>query len=58
MSRIGRTDIGGFVYHVINRANARVTIFEEERDYQTFEVILEEAVTRFEMRLLSYCIMP
>ena len=58
MSRIVRTDIGGIVYHVINRANARVAIFDDEMDYQTFEGILEEAVEMFDMRLLSYCIMP
>jgi putative transposase len=58
MSRIRRTDVGGFVYHVINRANARVTIFYNDNDYQNFEVILEEAVAMFDMRLLSYCIMP
>src|ERR1035437_1417058 len=58
MPRIGRTDVGGIVYHVINRANGRKSIFDNDRDYQTFEVILEEAVAKFDMRLLSYCIMP
>ena len=58
MPRIGRTDVGGIVYHVINRANGRKSIFDNDRDYQTFEGILEEAVAKFDMRLLSYCIMP
>jgi putative transposase len=58
MPRLGRTDVGGFVYHVLNRANARVAIFDNDRDFKTFEVILEEAVVMFDMRLLSYCIMP
>jgi len=26
--------IGGYVYHVLNGANARVQIFDEEKDYQ------------------------
>lgn len=58
MPRIGRTSVGGYVYHVLNRANARVRIFDDDKDYQFFENILEEAVEKFDMRLLSYCIMP
>lgn len=46
------------MYHVINRANARVRIFDNNKDYQSFEIILEEAVEKFDMRLLAYCIMP
>ena len=58
MSRIGRASVGGYVYHVLNRANARVPIFDNDKDYLTFEAILEDAVAKFDMRLLSYCIMP
>jgi putative transposase len=42
----------------LNRANARMTIFEKEGDYEAFERVLEEAVERFETRLLAYCVMP
>jgi putative transposase len=58
MGRPQRTDIGGFVYHVLNRANARSTIFSTEKEYQDFEKILFEAVEKFGMRLVSYVIMP
>ena len=58
MSRTVRTNVGGYVYHILNRANARARIFENDKDYQSFEVILEDAVEKFDMRLLSYCIMP
>ena len=58
MPRITRVDVGGEVYHVLNRANARVQIFDTDTDYQQFEAILEEAVERFNVRLLAYCIMP
>jgi putative transposase len=58
MPRVERTDVGGYVYHVLNRANARIPIFEGDRDYQLFEHTLEEAVERHDMRLLSYCLMP
>jgi len=58
MGRPKRTDIGGYVYHVLNRANARTTIFNEDKEYQEFEKILFEAVEKFKMRLIAYTIMP
>lgn len=53
-----RTTTGGFVYHVLNRANARARIFDKLEDYIAFERILDEAVLRVKMRLLAYCVMP
>lgn len=58
MPRVERTDIGEYVYHILNRANARVQIFNSDKDYQLFESVLEEAVEKYDMRLLSYCVMP
>ena len=58
MPRQPRNAIGGYVYHVLNRANARVQIFDNDKDYQLFESVLEEGVEKFGMRILSYCIMP
>ena len=58
MPRTVRTDIGGHIYHVINRANARVQIFDTDADYKQFETVLEEATERVGMRILAYCIMP
>ena len=59
MGRPLRAAQGGLVYHVLNRANARMTIFDDDADYAAFEDILEEAVDRTGMlRLLSYCLMP
>jgi len=58
MPRIARIDVGGYVYHVLNRANARVQIFDTDKDYEQFETILKEAVEKYNMRLLAYCIMP
>jgi putative transposase len=46
------------VYHVLSRAHARQPIFETDEDYEAFERILEEAVERYEMRLLAYHVMP
>lgn len=58
MGRPTRTVEGGLIYHVLNRANARQTIFEKDADYEAFERILQEAVARVKMRLLAYCVMP
>ncbi|VAW21734.1 hypothetical protein MNBD_BACTEROID04-1841 [hydrothermal vent metagenome] len=58
MGRIPRVDIGNVIYHVINRANARLPLFEKDEDYQLFENILTEAQEKFDMRILAYCIMP
>jgi len=42
MARAQRIDVGGILYHVINRANARMRIFDTNKDYQLFEVTLAE----------------
>lgn len=58
MPRAPRVCVGGIVYHVMNRANARVPIFEAEGDYRAFLGIMAEAHEKVDMRLLTYCIMP
>lgn len=58
MPRPLRIDVGGEIYHVINRANARAQIFESEEDYRLFESVLLEAKELTDMRILAYCIMP
>ncbi len=58
MGRSLRTDVGGYVYHVLNRANARSTLFKTKADYQMFEQVLEEAKERVGMRIIAYCVMP
>jgi putative transposase len=58
MPRQARVAAADVVYHVINRANGRATIFHKEDDYQHFEALLQEAKDLIDMRILSYCIMP
>ncbi len=57
MGRPHRASQGGWVYHVLNRANARLPIFDKPEDYEAFERILAEGVERYDMRLLAYCLM-
>jgi len=58
MGRPKRAAEGGLIYHVLNRANARMAIFEKPEDYEAFEQVLQQAVDRTGMRLLAYCVMP
>src|SRR5690606_963887 len=58
MGRPHRAAVGGYVYHVLNRANARMPIFTTDSDYWAFESILCQAVQKFKTRLLAYCLMP
>ncbi len=58
MPRTSRIAVGGEVYHVINRANGRLTIFNTKEDYQLFEKLLLETKELIDMRILAYTIMP
>jgi putative transposase len=58
MGRPLRQALGGAVYHVLNRANGRIDLFEQEGDYAAFERVLQEAHKRYPIRLLAYCMMP
>lgn len=58
MPRPPRSAVGNMVYHVINRANARMKIFNTETDYLAFEGTLMEAKKKYPLKILSYCLMP
>ncbi len=58
MGRPKRAADGGLIYHVLNRANARMTIFEKDGDYEAIERILQQAVERTGTDLFAWCIMP
>ena len=54
-----RVTLGGYVYHVLNRANGRRRLFHKDGDYLAFEGILGEALAQVPgMRLTGYCLMP
>ena len=58
MPRNARVDVGGEIYHVINRANGRFHIFNNDKDYQLFEQLLLDTKELFDMRILAYELMP
>ncbi|MBI2476180.1 MAG: transposase [Candidatus Taylorbacteria bacterium] len=57
MGRAPRVDVGGEVYHIINRANGRQTIFHTKEEYLHFEQLLTEAKELNSMRILAYILM-
>jgi hypothetical protein len=46
--------MAGLVSRVLNRANARLRIFEKEGDYEAFIRVLEEAMEQTETRQTAY----
>lgn len=58
MARSARVDVGDEVYHILNRAVGRLTIFEKPDDYRLFLSLLQEAKEMTNMRILSFVLMP
>jgi putative transposase len=58
MPRHARIAPGGLVYHVLNRAVARLPLFQKDGDYAAFERVMAEALLLHPMRVLAYCVMP
>lgn len=58
MPRRKRICTGGYVFHVLNRAVGRQQIFADDQDYGAFERVLQQALERTPVRLLSFCLMP
>ena len=53
MPRSARHAPGGYIYHALNRAVARLPLFKKERDYIAFLKVVDEALVRHPMRILS-----
>jgi putative transposase len=58
MPRRLRHAAAGFVYHVLNRAVGRSTIFAKPADYDAFIRVLTEARDWLDVPLLAFCLMP
>jgi putative transposase len=58
MPRSSRVAPGGLVYHVLNRANGRLPLFETDQDYLAFYRVLERACQRHPLKIYGWCIMP
>jgi putative transposase len=58
MPRKPRNAPAGLVYHVLNRAAGRITLFRDDADYAAFARILCQAHQRVPIDLFAYCFMP
>jgi len=58
MPRTARASQGGYCYHVLNRGNARRTVFHKDGDFAAFLKLLAQAGERVPIRLLAFCLMP
>jgi putative transposase len=58
MPRGARYAPGGMIYHALNRAVARLPLFQKDADFEAFEHVLALALEEHPTRLLSYCVMP
>jgi len=58
MARPHRDPPGGFIYHALNRANRRATLFETADDYLALLTVIGETLLLCPMRILEFCIMP
>lgn len=57
MPRPLRELLPGQVYHVLNRGNARSTIFHKDADFTAFLRVLAEGLERYPVDLLCWCLM-
>ncbi|MCS7032868.1 MAG: transposase [Phycisphaerae bacterium] len=58
MPRAARRVVAGLYYHVLNRGNGRMRIFHKAADYDAFVQVLREALERYSVDLLAWCLMP
>ena len=58
MPRIPRGETVGGIYHVINRGNMRMQVFDDMEDYEYFLKLLEKASKREKVEIHAYCLMP
>jgi putative transposase len=58
MPRTARAVVGGYCYHVLNRANRRAQVFHERADYEQFLALIERSQARLQLPILAACLMP
>ena len=57
MPRTARASQGGYLYHVLNRGNARGDVFHKDADFLAFVDLMRLANERLAMRVVGYCLM-
>jgi REP-associated tyrosine transposase len=58
MPRVARSLIDNEIYHVLNRGNAKQTVFDNDTDYAEFIKLLSLAKAEHPISILGYSLMP
>jgi putative transposase len=58
MPRIARGETVGGIYHIINRGNMKMQVFDDTEDYEYFLELLEIGTKREKVEIHAYCLMP
>ena len=58
MPRIARGETAGGIYHIINRGNMKMQVFDNKEDYEYFLELLEIGTKREKVEIHAYCLMP
>jgi putative transposase len=58
MPRIARGLRSGYVYHVLNRGNAKQEVFHKPQDYEAFVSLMYQGKQRNPIQVLAFCLMP
>ncbi len=58
MPRRPRICPAGTCFHIVNRAVARLTLFDKQQDYEAFERVLQESLLRVPLPIFAYSVLP
>ena len=58
MPRVARGETAGGIYHIVNRGNMRMEVFDDANDYEYFLKLLEKGIKKTGAALHAYCLMP
>ena len=58
MPRIPRGDSANGIYHIINRGNMRIQVFNDAKDYEHFLELLYKSAEKEKVAIHAYCLMP
>jgi len=58
MPRIARGERIGGIYHIINRGNMKMQVFDDIDDYEYFLKLLKIGTKREKVEIHAYCLMP
>lgn len=58
MPRIARLVVPNFPHHVVQRGNRRQKVFFKDTDYEAYLNLLHDHISRFNINIAAYCLMP